>query len=295
MTDEDKIKGLVGWFFEKINRPIVDQLYIHDSQNWDALCASLTLLNDLQRAKAEFYLLKKLNHLEAIGIMQTAYIEQDCMLTLKNAIFEKKETTPLIKYKPIRELRNEAFGHPAAKGKNGMLSRHFFDIEDDKKQLLKIINWENIGNITSRHFSLTDEIRKNSKITKTYLEEFKDSFITKIKNHMLNYKVQTKDLFNHTGYVFEKLLSLENDKIAIDSYKFSVDGEIEKAKGALQERKVFQTYKREIEVSVFFSEKLKPLFYRQTYKDVEFYAYATSLRKRLEDLRKSLTDIDKVF
>lgn len=294
MADEEVIKSVVNWFFDKINTPIIEQQYIHDSQNWDALCASLTLLNDLQRAKAEYYLLEKINHLEAIGIMQTAYIEQDCILTLKNAIFETNES-PLINYKPIRELRNEAFGHPSAKGKSGKLSRHFFDIVDDKQQFLKIINWENTGNISNAHFSLSDEIRKNSKITKAYLEEFKDSFINKIKNQMLSYKVKTTDLFNHTNYIFEKLLSKENDKIAIDGYEHSVDGEIEKAKEALQERKVFDDYKKEIEVSIFYSEKLKSLFYKQTYKDVEFYAYATSLRERLLGLKKSLKEIEQVF
>ena len=112
---------------------------------------------------------------------------------------------------------------------------------------------------------------------------------------MLSYKIKTTDLFNHTSYIFEKLLSKENDKIAIDGYEHSVDGEIEKAKEALQERKVFKDYEREIEVSVFFSEKLKPFFYKQTYKDVEFYAYATSLRERLQDLKKSLKEIENVF
>ncbi len=192
MNDEDVIKSIVSWFFDKINTPIIEQLYIHDLQNWDALCASLTLLNDLQRAKAEYYLIKKVNHLEAIGIMQTAYIEQDCMLTLKNAIFETKEPASLINHKSIRGLRNEVFGHPSAKGKSGMLSRHFFDIEDEKKQLLKIINWENTGNISSAHFSLPDQIRTNSRITATYLQEFKDSFINRIKNQMLSYNIKLK-------------------------------------------------------------------------------------------------------
>jgi len=127
------------------------------------------------------------------------------------------------------------------------------------------------------------------------LEEFKDSFINKIKYKMQSYKVKTTDLFNHTSYIFEKLLSKENDRIAIDCYEHSVDGEIEKAKEALLERKLFEDYKREIEASVFFSEKLKLLFYKQTYKDLEFYAYATSLRERLQDLKKSLTEIEQVF
>src|SRR5258708_40055612 len=106
LTDEDRIKDLVDWIFEKINMPIIESMYIGDLQNWDALCSSLTIINDLQRAKKEYHLLEKINHLEAIGVRQTLYIEQDCMLTLKNAILKIKETTALVDYKPIRELRN---------------------------------------------------------------------------------------------------------------------------------------------------------------------------------------------
>ena len=47
MTDEEKISELVSWFFSKINHPIIGNIYMDNSQNWDALCASLTILNDL--------------------------------------------------------------------------------------------------------------------------------------------------------------------------------------------------------------------------------------------------------
>ena len=73
----------------------------------------------------------------------------------ENAILETKDTEVLSNYRTIRKLRNEAFGHPSAKkGRKGLLSRHFFDIIDNKKQVLKLINWECSGDIKSEHFIL---------------------------------------------------------------------------------------------------------------------------------------------
>lgn len=103
MSNEDKIKELTSWFFDRINIPIIEGLYIHNEKVRDALCASLTFLGDLQRAKTEYYGLTEVNHLEAIGIIQTIYIEQDCMLNLKNAVFDTNEKSALYKYKPFRQ------------------------------------------------------------------------------------------------------------------------------------------------------------------------------------------------
>ena len=297
LSDEERIKQLVDWFFQKINMPIIESIYINDLQNWDALCSSLTIISDLQRAKIEYRSLAKINHLEAIGVMQTLYIEQDCMLTLKNAILKIKETAALADYKPIRELRNEAFGHPSAKGRKvGMYSRHFFDIVDENKQYLKIINWENTGSITSGRFILPDKVTENSAITIKYLKELTDTLKDSITTQMSNYKIKAADLFNHTSYVFEKLLTKENDRIAIDSYPHSVDEEISKAKEALIERNVFDDdFNRQIEIAEFFSTKLKSLFNQQTYKDTEFYAYASTLRQKLSELKKSIRELEEIF
>jgi len=297
MTDEDKIKELVSWFFDKINRPIIEGLYIGNEQNWDALCAALTILGDLQRAKKEYLALQEINHLECIGIMQTIYIEQDCVLTFRNSILECKDNGPLSNYESIRSFRNEAFGHPSERGKKGMkglFTRHFFDIVDNKKQILKIINWECTGKINSEHVSLLKLVTDNSKITISYLTEIKDSFIKKIEKTMNEYKIKISDLFNGASYTFEKLLTKEHDKIAIDTY-YAIEEDIAKAKEALIERNVFNDHQREIEVVSFFSDKLKVLFYVQTYLDVEFYAYAISLRRELEKLKKTLKEIEGVF
>ena len=114
MDIDKKIKEKTTQFFDLINRPKIQNYYIKDLQNWDALCASLHILNDLQRPKEEYYALNTINHLEAIGIMQTLYIEQDTMQTLQNALLEEKYNGfKLDNYNRIRDLRNKIFGHPS--------------------------------------------------------------------------------------------------------------------------------------------------------------------------------------
>jgi hypothetical protein len=290
MSDETKIQELTGWFFDQINVPIIEGLYIHNEMVWDALCASLTILGGLQRAKSEYRLLTKINHLEAIGIMQTIYIEQDCMLNLKNALLGTNENNPLANYKTIRGLRNEAFGHPSERKKKGVFSRHFFDIKDDTKQLIKIINWEGSGDINSAHISLPKVVEENSKISINYLIDLKQAFIIKIQTQMNSYQIKLTDLFKGANYTFEKLLSKQHDRIVIDTY-YGIEDDIEKAIEGLTERKLIELYQRDIDVIMFFSDKLKALFNIQTYLDIEFYSYAISLRREINALKKSFEQI----
>jgi hypothetical protein len=290
MTNEDKIQELTGWFFDQINVPIIEGLYIHDPKVWDTICASLTILGDLQRAKREYHAISKINYLEVIGIMQTIYIEQDCMLNLQNAILGKSEKTPLIDYKLIRDLRNEAFGHPSERQKKGVFSRHFFDIEDEDEQRIKIINWESSGDINSNQITLSKTVDENSKVSINYLIEIKKAFITKIKDQMNSYQVNLTDLFKGANYTFEKLLTKQHDRIVIDTY-YGIEDDIKKAIEGLTERKLIELYQRDLDVIIFFSDRLKGLFNIQTYLDTEFYAYAISLRREIHSLKKSFEQI----
>ena len=161
-------------------------------------------MGDLQRAKSEYLELQSINHLEAIGIMRAIYIEQDCMLNLQNALLGKNDKAALPDYKRIRDLRNEAFGHPSERKKKGAFSRHFFDIADKGRQLIKIINWEGDGDINSAHIALPQIVDENSKITLNYLQNLKHDFIDKIKLQMKSYQTELTGLFRGANYIFEK-------------------------------------------------------------------------------------------
>lgn len=295
MEIEIQIKNKVHQFFDWINRPVIQNYYIKDLQNWDALCASLHLLNDLQRPKSEYNALKSINYLEAIGIMQTIYIEQDSIQTLRNALLESKyDGFKLNNYDKIRDTRNKVFGHPSDKKTGTIKTRHFFDIIDKKEQRIKHLYWGTIKEIDSEEFKINELVLENSQVTFDYLKEIENKFKEKFKEIMAKYTVQFDTIFKGANYTFEKLLTKENDDVVIEPYEDTIDKEIEKVKMGLRERNLFEDFKIEIEVLEFLSAKLKPLFYKQTYKDIEFYTYAATLIDNIRKLEKELKNIDKL-
>lgn len=296
MSLEIEIKEKVRHFFDLINHPQIKNYYIKNFENWDALCAALHIIHDLQRPKEEYHLLKKINYLETIGIIQSIYIEQDSVETLKFAITEqnKQRRFNLSNYEEIRKIRNQIFGHPSEKREGKIKTRHFFDIEDSEKKIVKHIFWGTKTEIDTEYFIISDLIFNNSKITLSYLEEIEQEIKLKFEKSMDNYSIKFETLFKSATYIFSKLLTKENDRIAIDAY-FSIDDDIEKAIQGLNERAVLQDYKQKFEVIRFLSKKLKILFDNQTFRDIEFYTYASTLRDKINELKKELKEVDNIF
>jgi len=279
-----------------INHPQIQNYYTKNLENWDALCASLHIIRDLQRLKEEYQSLNSINHLETIGVIQTIYIEQDSTETLKFAINEQKKERyfTLTNYKKIRDLRNQVFGHPSEKTSGKSKTRHFFGIENNQSQLIKHLFWGTEKEIESENFIITNLAEENSKITIAYLKGFKDDIKFKFQNIMANYKIKFESLFKSTSYTFEKLLTEENDEITINTYD-SIDNNILKVRDGLIERNMLEKFQLQIEVLEFLSSKLKGLFGKQTYKNVEFYTYASTLRNNITTLQKELKEVDNIF
>ena len=290
-----KIQEKIEQFFEWVNEPIIQNYYIKDTQNWDALCALLHIISDLERIKSEYYTLESINNLEVIGIMQILYIEQDCMQTLQNALSENKNNGfKLNKYKDIRDIRNKIFGHPSDKQAGLLKTRHFFDIIDKNKQIIRHTYWGIAEEIIGEDINIHNLVLENSEITFDYLQEFESIFKQKFNEIMSQYKVKFDNIFKETNYTFEKLLTKENDNIAINSYEKVIDNEIKNMKIGLKERGI-DDFEREIQVLEFLSKKLKTLFYNQTYHDVEFYTYASTLYENIKKLSAKLKELDKII
>lgn len=295
MKFENLIKEKVDELFSLINQPLIQNYYIKNSQNWDALCASLHIIKDLQRPKNEYYSLESINHLEVIGIMQVLYMEQDSIWTLTNAIKETSNSKFLLpEYENVRRIRNQAFGHPSDKAAGKVKTRHFFDIENSEMQFIKHIYWGNIEGISSERFSVTDLVMENSKATLSYLELIIQVFKAKFDDIMNGYKIRFEELFKDVNYIFEKILTKENDKLAIDLYPI-IDDDIAKVKIGLNERNMLYEFEKRLNVLEFLSDKLKLLFYSYTYTDIEFYTYASTLFRNIKELHKELIGIDKLF
>lgn len=295
MEIENQIESKINDFFQWINLSIVQNYYIKNNQNWDAICASLHIINDLQRPKREYYSIKSINHLEIIGIMQTIYIEQDSIQTLNNSLLEiTNHKFSLTKYDKVRNIRNKIFGHPSDKSNGKIKTRHFFDIEDKNTQLIKHLYWGTEAEIEGENIILTELIKENSNNTLLYLNEIEENLKNKFKKMMNNYKIKFENLFRHSSYTFEKILTKNNDTIAINSFDVTIYQEIENAKKGLIERNIYENFEKEIEVMLFLSDKLKKLFYNQTFEDIEFYTYALVLSEKVNFLKMELKKIDTI-
>ena len=293
MEIENQIKNKVQEFFNWINFSYIKNYYIKDLQNWDAICASLHLLNDLQRPKSEYYVLETINYLETIGVMQTLYIEQDCIQTLRNSLLENNyREFNLNNYNKVRETRNKVFGHPSDKKTGSIKTRHFFDIVDKNKQLIKHTYWGTSKKCEREFFKIDNLVLENSKTTLAYMQEIEQEIKYKFNKIMEKYTIKFNEIFDNAVYTFEKLLTKENDYLVIDSFDENIIFEVDKVKKGLIERNVFQEFEKEIQVIEFFIEKLITLFYNQTYKDIEFYSYASTLNDNISLLKENLIKID---
>ena len=290
----NKINENVSLFFEWINGSLIENYFIGNSENWDALCGALHVLNDLKYPKQEYLDLESINYLEVIGIMQTIYIEQDAIITLRNALFgvvEKKSEIPE-KYKEIRDVRNKIFGHPTNKKTGGGTTQHFFDILDFEKQTISHISWGTDGEIRGEEICIYELVLKNSEYTLYYLEEFKKKFIDKINALVKNYTIRSQDFFKHSIPIVRKFLSIKEDDLNCRLFSSTLRSDIESFKEGLSERNCLEEFEMEIDVIEFLVDKIKPLLGEQTYENVEFYTYASTLLDRISKLPKELKDLE---
>jgi hypothetical protein len=109
---EKKIRDLV-------NIPWNQSRLFEDKVKWNKLCVSLDTIEDTQIAINDYFELtekdsKKGGYLVLYGLLQSFYLQQDAVIHLYEALFNK--TTDLKRDHPdlyfVRELRNDAIGHP---------------------------------------------------------------------------------------------------------------------------------------------------------------------------------------
>lgn len=290
-----EIDKKINLFFELINRGVVKYYYLNDLENWYSLCASLHLLKDIQKPKIEYYQIKSINHLNLVGIMQTIYIEQDCVKLLFKSFLELKKNKQFDDYIEIRNIRNKVFGHPTLTNHNKIKEHHFFYIEDVEKQIFTHTNWSLKENDSIKEYSVKEIVLKNTEVTLNYLNELQESVYQKLKIMKKNFKINFKEMFKGSEYLFGKLLTKEIDNFILSGLNtFKVD--LKKTKFGLKERNLYGEYfKIEFEIMECFYKKLnEEIDNDKNFKDIEFYSYASVISEKLRDYKKELVKIDSI-
>lgn len=171
-----------------INEPWKKSILIKDPAKWRMLCASMDVIEDAQLAVNDFFKQPDISpynggYLFLYGLLQAFFIQQDAVSNLHRALFSQginwKKDHPSI-YE-VRELRNDAIGHPTSR--------------KDK----------------SFHFISRNSINKDSFQIRSYGEEF--------ENECRKQNIKFKDIQQSQENVVSLVLEKINNKLEIDFMK----------------------------------------------------------------------------
>jgi hypothetical protein len=168
-----------------INSSMLRSTLIEDIKKWQLLCSSMDVLEDTEycidsykKLKPEKYKDKGLCYLIIYGILQTLILQQDALENIKSALGYKINVPDEIKN--IREIRNNAIGHPIREKSKKIISINFlvrmslhpfkFQINSWKPEYAD--SWH-----TSEYIDILDIIKRQTK----YVELTKVEIIMKMK------------------------------------------------------------------------------------------------------------------
>jgi hypothetical protein len=104
---------------EQALRGIVDALprgplLLADTRRWNMICAALDVIGDTESALAAYLDEPAAGHpyLNAYGVLQALYLQQDAIRHVFEALDVDYAPTPVLK--DIRQVRNETIGHPSS-------------------------------------------------------------------------------------------------------------------------------------------------------------------------------------
>lgn len=300
--------------FEEIreicNHPWKRELLFQDKIKWNKLWSSLDVIEDSQIAIDDYTNLYEFNtntngYLYIYGILQALNLQQDALVNLNKALFDKridfKNEYP--KLYNIRENRNNSIGHPTDRGnessfhhitrgsikKQGfeMISRFPKSKEDTKFEEVNILSCIEIQN------KLLNEILNNT--TEKLKSEF-DSHMNKFKEKKLIDIVPTK-----IDYHFSKLYEDCRDYFPLVKINFEMIFKIYNSiKQGIVERYSSLSALPGIELNTKMLDYLFDRLNRDLIKDriedkLELRIFIDALKSHFDELKSMIIEIDEEF
>lgn len=291
-----------------INHPWKLGTLVRDKVKWNMLCSSMDAIQDTQLAVESFVHLDDFTandggYLYLYGLLQALFLQQDALNHLSKALFDTeinyREQYPDVY--DIRELRNDAIGHPTNRGNK---SFHFIprisitnksfavasyfprDVDYFKHKEIKIKSL-----LEQQERDALDILTKTIIILNQEIEEhklkFKDSKLIPLTNG-INYDI---------GKIFE---SIYGDYPIVKINLNNIKDVIESIKSGLDER--YGSYK-ELASSELLIDDIQYVFNKlenwlntnqlSGNQDAKIFCYA--LRCKFDELIEILQEIDKEF
>ena len=247
----ENIDNLLSKIRDFINSPRKQNLLLQNLTDWNMLCSSLDVIEDLELAidgylanledpatDGELYLI-------LYGILQVLFVQQDALQNMVESLGLDYTRDPILK--EIRKIRNDSVGHPTKMGSGQKISFNFISRDSMSRSEFMLMTsfpdkdteFTNFNvptlisdqrNILSK--TLTEVIGRLGKEEMEHREKFKDENLADIFPQTLHYYYEKIGETIYGGKLV--LLGAANLKLVIDS--------VERFKNALNERGILKAY-----------------------------------------------------
>lgn len=295
-----------------INIGRVQNKLIENKKNWNQICSSLDVLGDTTYAissyiKDAFPNDDGLKYIYIYGVLQALFLQQDSLKHLTCALLSINEKDYKVNdndaLEKIRNIRNEAIGHPTNKGggksfhyisrmtieKNGFDLLSSFSDKDDIYKEVKIIDVINIQ---------LKIIVENLKILLEVLEEKEMEHKNKFKD------VKLSDFLKGSDYSIQKIFeALYTEDVGRKSFYISLINPLKEE--YLKIEKELQD--REILPNDFWDDELGRIKYtvdslvdyftdnQRNFTSIDIFIFLSYLRNQNKELLEELKNIDEEY
>ncbi|RLE31421.1 MAG: hypothetical protein DRJ61_11375 [Acidobacteria bacterium] len=252
MTDKSHtVAELESAIRDLINAPRKKNSLLKDSAYWNMLCSCLDAIGDTELALDAYAAVPDPKEDGALyilvyGTLQALFVQQDAVENLAESLGIEPETDPLLKQ--IREVRNDAIGHPTKRGpKKGYRYNFISRITMSKKGFQLMTTYPDMTPPTFRSVSIPEIISTQRGRICNVLSHLIIELEREEMNHKNQFKQQKlRDIFHHTlGYNLSRLseASVGNVRPAHEQTDFSkVEKTLTDFKAALDERGLAGAY-----------------------------------------------------
>lgn len=307
----DDIYDLLRKIRDFINEPRIKERLLENKPLFYQLCSCMDMVEDSQSAIDAFGKRGKKEspkgevYLEIFGLLQSLFVQQDAAFNLAESLEFEVSLKEYPRLKEIREIRNNAAGHPTKSDRRDPPSWNFIIQHSMGYESFEVMCWHspeghtNISVQTKQIISdqqayIVDILRKTYSEIKRKDNEFKAKFKMK----------KIEEIFPGTiGYMCEKMGSAVSHLDEMNLGEYGATGLLnilEKFEAELRERKInINTYPG-IELTFtelkYPLEKLKQHFLRTiTLDKEEGYIFVDFVRNKMRELQKMAKELDEEF
>lgn len=308
MEASEKIYDLGRKIRDFINDARVKADLLKNKPLFYQLCSCMDMVEDTQVAIDAFGKKEKPTkgevYLEIFGLLQALFLQQDTVLHLAEALEFEVGIDEYPRLKEIREIRNDAVGHPTKRG-NPVRSWNFIIQHSLSYEAFEIMAWHSPEGHT-RTVVKTKEIVEDQQ---KYIAEILEKTFIEIKNRDAEYKAKfkmkkiTETLPDTIGYWCEKMYSAVSHIDELNLGEFGATS----AQNALK-RFEEELVRRGIAIDTYpgiestFNELKYPLEKLQDHfsslkrlDEEEAHIFVDFVRIKLKELKKMAEELDAEF